>query len=175
VNRTPPATVGPRRFATLLFAALVGVSRLANPASVVAQESGELFVSGGIGGSYYCIVSRCDEGSVLRLGAGYSFNASVTIDAGVRLHDCFDCDQFLIYEGGAQLRYPSPRAQPFVAAGIHRSTDPDFMGSRTGAYLGVGVSFGPWRRFHLALEVRGRDFGSGDRMGEATLTVLRGF
>jgi hypothetical protein len=97
------------------------------------------------------------------------------IEAGLRWLDCFDCGRFRIYEGGLQLRYPGSRAQPFIAAGVHRSSDPEFMGSRTGAYAAVGVWLGSWQRFSLALEARGRALGSGNRMGEATLVVARLF
>jgi hypothetical protein len=155
------------------FAALLGLIAFLAPSPATAQESGEFVLGGGVGGSYYCIITRCDTGTLLRLTAGYSPRAPLMIEAGFQSLGCFDCDRFRIFEGGLQLRYPGSAVQPFVAAGIHRSSDPGFMGSRTGPYVGVGAWVGSWSRFVVALEVRGRDFGSGDRMGEATVVVAR--
>ena len=141
------------------------------PPSAAAQQVGEFSVGGGGGISFYCIVTRCDAGTTLRLTAGYSPSTWLGFDAGFRLHDCFDCHRFRIYEGGVRLRYSASAVQPFVVAGIHRSTDPEFMGTRTGPYAVIGLSIG---RGGLGMEIEalGRSVGSGDGMGEATLALV---
>ena len=158
-----------RHFGTWL-GILTMIALVVSP-SAAAQQVGEIAVGGGAGISYYCIVTRCDAGTTLRLTAGYSPSTWLGFDAGFRLHDCFDCHRFRIYEGGVRLRYSASAVQPFVVAGIHRSTDAEFMGTRTGSHAAIGLSFG---RGSLGMEVEllGRSLGSGDRMGEATLAVV---
>ena len=97
---------------------------LAFPPVVGAQGLTDLVVGGGIGGTYYCIVTRCDTGATLVATVGYGPAPFLLTSVGVRRHDCFDCDRFVIAEGSVQLRRPGGTLQPFLAAGAGVSSDP---------------------------------------------------
>lgn len=132
-------------------------------------------VSAGLGVSYYCIVSRCDTGTILNAAVAFDLGSVVSIEAGHRRHSCFDCHGFGITEGLLQLRYARTRLQPFVGAGVAHSVDREFMGSETGLMAAAGVWLWPRPDWGLRLELRGRQAGRGDSMGELTLSVARRF
>lgn len=143
------------------------------PAALVAQQPGAAVIGLGAGGTYYCIVSRCDTGATLFGMAGYALTPALSVGATARWHGCPDCDRFLIGEAGAQLRYPGRVLQPFVALGAGLSSDPAFMGDQVGLHAAVGTWIWPTARWGLQLELRGRQVGRGDHMGELSLGIGR--
>lgn len=142
------------------------------PAAAEAQEPPELLVGAGVGGTYYCIVTRCNTGTIARASVGYSPIPSVMIEGGARWHHCFDCDRFVIGEGGVQVRYPASTVSPFLSAGGSLSSDPEFMGDEWGLYAAVGSWVWLSRSWGLQLELKGRQVGS-DHMGELSLLAAR--
>lgn len=142
------------------------------PARLQAQELPGTVLSVGAGGTYYCIVSRCDTGFVGRAGLGYSLSPHAMIEGGARWHDCFDCDRFVIGDAGLQLRREGARMTPFVAAGAGVSSDPEFMGTRWGPYAALGTWIALTDGWAAQVELRGRRVGS-DSMGEVTASLAR--
>jgi hypothetical protein len=156
--------------ATCLLAALaVGT----HPAEGSAQESRGLAVGVGVGPSFYCIVTRCDEGTVVRALAEYGLTSTLLLEADAGWHRCFDCSRFLLLDAGVQARRPRGALRPFLSGGVGVVSDAELMGTRLGAYGAVGAWFGAWERVALQLQLRGRLLGSGDHMSELTLAVAR--
>jgi hypothetical protein len=163
------------RIKRLLCAALLSpVLAVAAPAPASAQDAGALVAAAGVGGTYYCIVTRCNSGTTVGALAAYGPLPFVMIEAGAKRHFCFDCVRYFIAEAGVQLRYPHVTVQPFLSAGASWNSDPEFMGEHTGPYAGAGVWIWPWADWGLHAEARGRrvmDTGSG--IGEVALSVAR--
>lgn len=105
--------------------------------------------------------------------AGYAPARSLLIHASVRTHHCFDCDRFLMAEGGLQLRHAGRSLVPFVAAGAGWISDPEFMGDHVSPHVAVGAWIWPTRSFGLQLEVRGRRVSRGDALGEVSVVLAR--
>lgn len=145
------------------------------PSAALGQRPSSAVVGLSAGGTYYCIVSRCDTGTTLGLLAGYDVTRVLSVGATARWHACADCDRFLIGEGGVQLRYPGRVFAPFVAVGAGLSSDPEFMGDEFGLHAAVGTRFWATPGWGLQLELRGRQVGRGDHMGELSLGVTRRF
>lgn len=143
--------------------------------AVGAQEAGEMVASVGTGGTYYCIVSRCDTGTTFLGTAGYGVRPSLMVLGSVRWHECFDCDRFVIAEGSLQLRHSGEKVEPFVAIGAGLSTDPDFMGNRFGPHAAVGAWLWPSEAGGVRSELRGRRLGKGNGMAELSVAVARRF
>jgi hypothetical protein len=138
-----------------------------------AQERAELTAGVGAGATYYCIVSRCDQGAIGRISLGYRPASVLAFEGAAAWHDCFDCDRFLVGEAGIQLRRPGPKLEPFVSAGAGLSSDPEFMGDRWGLYAAAGAWAWLPSRWGAQLELRGRRLGRGNDMGELSLTLGR--
>jgi hypothetical protein len=142
-----------------------------------AQSEGaaqSLVVGVGGGGTIYSIATRLGSGSTVTAMAGYRLSPALLVEGAVRRHQCFDCDRFLIAEGGLQVGYPGRTVSPFVSGGYGTSSDPEFMGTATGFYLGFGSWLWPMAPWGVKLEVRGRQVGR-DTMGDATLLIARRF
>jgi len=145
------------------------------PVALEAQQRSDLVVAVGGGGTYYCIITRCGTGGTVVGLVGYGLAPSLMVVASGRWHDCFDCRRFLVAEGSLQLRHRGRRMQPFVAAGVGVSSDPDFMGDKVGLHAAVGTWLWLSPRWGLQAELRGRQVGRGDAMAELSLTVARRF
>jgi hypothetical protein len=143
--------------------------------SAAAQQSKGIVVGANVGGTYYCIVSRCDTGTTVGVMAGVDATRALAVEAAVRRHYCFDCDRFVIAEAAAVLQYRRRLISPFVAAGASYSSDPDFMGDHVGLLAAAGAWVWPDRRWGMRLELRGRQVGRGDAMGELSLSLVHRF
>lgn len=150
-------------------AALLAAVCLLYPTTLEAQEGGDIVIAAGGGVTWYCIVSRCDDGTAAVGLVGYALRPSLLATASGRWHDCFDCDRFLIAEIGLQLRDPAGAWRPFVGGGIGLASDPEFFGDRFGVHAGVGTWLWLSPSWGLVGEVRGRTVGSGDGMADVTL------
>lgn len=166
MRRSPP-----RVMITLTLA----VPALVWAGAAQAQEVGDWVVSLGAGGTLYSIETRFDDGTIVRGGVGYLLTPTLMIEGGLRRHDCFDCDRFLIFDAGVQARHRGDRFSPFVAAGGGLSSDPEFMGRRWGAQAAVGSWIRLSSLWDLQLEARGRQvgFSSSFYMGEFSVGVAR--
>jgi hypothetical protein len=85
-----------------------------------AQSEGSaqsLVVGVGGGGTIYSIATRLGSGSTVTAMAGYRLSPALLVEGAVRRHQCFDCDRFLIAEGGLQVGYPGRTVSPFVSGG----------------------------------------------------------
>jgi hypothetical protein len=154
---------------------LAAVFMLATPPSAHAQEDSGLQLGVGVGGTYYCILSRCDTGSTLTALLGYDLPGPFTIEGTVRRHRCFDCDRFWIGEGSLRFELPGIFLGPSLAAGVGVVSDPEFLQERKlGPHLALGLSLPSLAGLGVRLDIRGRQvgFGSGDYMGEAALLLL---
>lgn len=138
-----------------------------------AQNGAELAGGIGAGGTYYCIVTRCNTGTTIVAALGYAPTPAVMIEASGRWHGCFDCDRFVIGEGSVQLRRRRGAVRPFIAAGAGIASDPGLMGDRLALHLALGARLRPEEPWGVQLEVRGRRVGRGDAMAEASLMLLR--
>jgi len=143
------------------------------PAAAVAQTASPLVLGAGVGGTFYGISTRTNTGTALVGLVGYDLGPNLMIEAGVRRHQCVDCDRFLIAEGGLHLKYPGRTFSPYVAGGYGVVSDPEFMGTEHGLHAAVGVWLWPERPWGLRTEVRGRQAGKGDGMGEASVLLTR--
>jgi hypothetical protein len=141
------------------------------PATVAAQQSGDFTATASVGGTYYCIVSRCDTGVTMGAHVAYGLLQTVALEARGSRHLCFDCDRYFLVEGGAQLRLPGGRVQPFLAAGASLHSDPEFFGDATGPYAGVGVWLHPMAGLTLRAELRGHQLDRGSRLGELSVAA----
>jgi hypothetical protein len=152
---------------------LISIAALAlvAPATATAQQAGDFTATAGVGGTYYCIVSRCDEGMTLGAHAAYGLLHTVVLEARAGRHLCFDCDRYYLVEAGAQLRLPRGPVQPFLAAGASLHSDPEFFGDATGPYAGVGVWLHPMAGLTIRAELRGHQLDRGSRLGELSVAV----
>jgi hypothetical protein len=157
---------------TIVFTTLLAAPGLAPDA---AAQDVAASVGIGAGGTYYCIVSRCGTGRTLGFNASINATHMLAIEAAVRKHYCFDCGRFVIGESMLLLQYPKHTVQPFVGAGISFSSDPELMGDELGLAGAVGASAQPWQHWGVRLELRGRQVGKGDAMGELSVFVSRHF
>jgi hypothetical protein len=148
---------------------------LTAPAPASAQANGDFVAAAGVGGTFYCIVTRCNTGTTVGALVAYGPLPFVMLEAGAKRHFCFDCDSYSITQAGVQLRYPHAIAQPFLAVGVARHSDADFMGSYTGPYAGVGVWVWPWSGWGAHAELRGTRVRAGDHLGELSLSLARRF
>jgi hypothetical protein len=165
-------SAGRRQLATMAGAALLAVASVAAlPASAAGQAAPGVVVGAGVGGTYYCIVSRCNTGTLLQATAGVDVMEYVHVEAGVRRHSCFDCSEFTIVDGTVLLRRETGPLTPFVGAGYGRVADAEFMGTRWAFHGAAGTWYRPGRRWGVQVALRGRELGSGDRMGEASVGV----
>jgi hypothetical protein len=155
-------------------ALLLPVCALVRPTPASAQVAGDFVAAAGVGGTYYCIVSRCNSGTTVGVLGAFAPLPFVMLEAAAKRHFCFDCDRYYIAEAGVQLRYPHATIQPFLSAGASRNSDPEFMGEHTGPYAAAGVWIWPWAYWGLHAEVRGRRvMGAGNSMAEVALSVTR--
>jgi len=138
-----------------------------NPVRISAGVSG--------GATYYCIVSRCDTGSTVGVFADVEIAPILAFEIAGRRQFCFDCDRFIIGDAGLVLRYPARRIRPFISAGVSRTSDPEFMGTHTG----LSGATGAWgwfnERWGTRIELRGRQVGRGDAIGELSLSLAHRF
>jgi hypothetical protein len=141
------------------------------PPAASGQDAAAFVVGGGVGGTYYCITTRCNQGTVLAGIAAIGVGRFVQLEAGVRRHFCFDCDRFMIGEGTVLVRLPDRTLSPFAGAGFGVSSDPEFMGSRWGVNAAAGTWIWPLPRWGLQLSIRGRSVGRGEAIGEAAVIV----
>jgi hypothetical protein len=143
-------------------------------ANASAQERAPIVVGAGVGGTYYCIVSRCDTGVTAGGIAGVDVHRHVHVEAGVRRHFCFDCDRYWMAEASALLTYPLRGAVPFVGAGYGVHSDPEFFETtRWAPHVAAGAWLDLTRDWGLQLALRGRQLATGDRLGEASLMATR--
>jgi len=146
-------------------------------AQTPTQQRGDILGSVGAGGTLYTIDTRINEGGMVRGSLGYALARAWAVEAGVRRHGCFDCDQFWILDAGVQWQRPGERFSPFVSAGGGRASDPGFMGTEWGTYASVGSWMQVTSTSRLQLEIRVRQLGYGmgspNGMGELTLGVTR--
>jgi hypothetical protein len=156
-------------------AALAALLGLLSPHAAPAQHDAPFVVGVGGGGTVYNIVTRLGSGSSVAAMAGYRISPALLVEGSVRRHMCFDCDRFVIAEGGLQLGYPGRRMGPFVSGGYGVSSDPEFMGTESGFYLGVGSWIWATPAWGVQLELRGRKVGASDAMGDATVILARRF
>jgi hypothetical protein len=140
-----------------------------------AQSTRSMVIGAGAGGTFYCIVSRCDSGTIVAGMASLDITRLIAAELRVGRHYCFDCDRFVIAEPAVVLQYPRNALTPYVAGGISYSSDPGFMGNQTGLAGAAGAWIWPDRRWSLRFELRGRQVGRGDAMGELSLAVARRF
>jgi hypothetical protein len=157
-----------RAIALLLCVAALALTR---PASAAAQS--EFLVSAGGGGTYYCLIPRCNTGLMLSSGIAYAPLPMLSFGLEGRWHRCFDCKRFFLAEASVQLRSRGRTFAPFVAGGGGLASDPDFIGERGSAHLAVGMWLRPGNDWALQLEVRGRRIEGGDGMGEASVSLAR--
>jgi hypothetical protein len=148
---------------------------LAAPAPASAQAAGDFFAAAGAGGTYYCIVTRCNTGTTVGALVAYGPLPFVMLEAGAKRHFCFDCDSYVITEAGVQLRYPHATVQPFLAAGVSRHSDAEFMGTYTGPQAAAGVWVWPWTGWGMHAELRGTRVRAGNHLGELSLSLARRF
>jgi hypothetical protein len=160
-------------FGTRAFAAPLAALLALLPGAARAQSGAEVLGGFGLGGTYYCIVSRCDTGTTVTGAFGYAPRPAVLLEASGRWHACFDCGRFVIGEGSVQLRLPRGAVRPFVAAGGGMVSDPDLMGDRLSLLVAAGAHLRPESRWGVQLELRGRRVGRGDAMGVASVVLLR--
>lgn len=136
---------------------------------VAAQEARGLTVGAGAGGTFYCIDTRCDSGTMIGLSSGVSLTPSVGVELSGRWHQCFDCDRFLIGDAALVFQYRHARIRPYAGGGVGYSSDPGFMGSHIGLMATVGALTSLADRWMLRADVRGRQVGSSSSMGEFTV------
>jgi hypothetical protein len=156
-----------------LYALLaLGIAGASSPAA--AQERA-LHVGIGAGGTYYCIVSRCDTGIIIGPVGSFHFTPVIAVEAAVRRHFCTDCDRFTVAEAALLFLYPQRVVSPYVGGGVSLSSDPDFMGDEVGLLAAAGAWVWPGRRWGMRVDARGRQVGRGDAMGEVSLALVRRF
>jgi hypothetical protein len=153
---------------------LVVLVLFAAPSAAAAQHATPL-VSAGMGGTFYCIVTRCNTGTTVFGSAGVDFASFLHVEATVRRHLCFDCDRFLVAEAGLHAQYAGPVFTPYAGGGFGTSSDPDFMGTVTGFHAEVGTWVWPWQNWGVRIELRAREVGSGNHMGELSASGARRF
>lgn len=140
-----------------------------------AQNSKAIVGSAGAGATFYCIVTRCDSGSSVGVMAGFDATKPLAVEAGVRRHYCFDCNRFVIAEAALLLQYRRRLVSPFFAGGVSFVSDTDFMGDHVGLLAGAGAWVWLGDRWGMRIELRGRQVGRGDAMGELFLSLAHRF
>jgi hypothetical protein len=170
-----------KRFSSSLLgilAATLVVVTATSPDTLAAQtshtEGSPWSISAVGGGSYYCIVSRCDTGLVAGGALGFRLTSNATAELGARWHHCFDCERFVIGEAGVRLHHGMARLSPFLALGGGVTADPDFFGVEWGPWAAAGSQIHLRQGWSLQLEARGRRIRKGSAMGELTLGLVRG-
>lgn len=153
------------------FCVLAGLALACASSAAAAQSSKAIVVSAGAGGTFYCIITRCDSGTIFGVTAGYGLTPAVAVEAGVRRHSCFDCDRFVIADAALVLQLSARTVSPFAAIGVGWSSDPEFMGNEVGLLAAAGVAIWPSRTWGIRTELRGRTVGRGDGMGELSVSV----
>jgi hypothetical protein len=159
----------------LRTALLLPVLAVAAPAPASAQEAGDFVAAAGVGGTFYCIVTRCNTGATVGALVAYDVLPFVMLEAGAKRHFCFDCDSYVILDAGVQLRYPHATVQPFLGAGVSRHSDAEFMGTHTGPHAAAGVWVWARTDWGVQAELRGTRVRVGDYMGEISLSLARRF
>lgn len=157
---------------SVTFAAVLLLAWLLLPATAGAQTA---YAAAGAGGTYYCIVSRCDTGSTVGVAAGVQLTSVLGVEAGVRRHFCFDCDRFVLADASVVLQYPRTVVSPYIAAGVSLSSDPDFMGEEIGAAAAAGAWLWSGRRWGGRLELRGRRVPGSDGIAELSAAIAHRF
>ncbi len=167
-----------RRIARASVRRLIGIMLFASVAGA-ARADAQSFAGIGVGlsggGTYYCIETRCNTGSTLGLFVDVPVASFVAVEAAVRRHFCFDCDRFVLADGAVVFRSPARTVRPFGAAGVSRSADHGSLGAHTGLLAAVGawVQVQPW--LDTKLELRGRQLGQRNAMGELSLSMAYRF
>jgi len=159
----------------LYASALAAVIVLATPSTARAQEDSGFQLGVGVGGTYYCILTRCNTGSTFIAHLGYDLPGPLGVEGTTRSHRCFDCDRFWIGEGSLRLHFPGLFLRPSLAAGVGFFSDQEFLEEREfGPHLALGFSLPSFAGVGVRLDIRGRQvgFGTGDYMGEAALLLL---
>lgn len=157
-------------FVKMRMGLLGGLVLWVTTSAASAQEAGSLMLGAGGGGTFYCIDTRCNGGTILGLSSGVQLTPSVGAEVSGRSHTCFDCDRFLIADAAVLVQYPRARVRPYAGVGVGYSSDPGFMGSHAGVLATVGALAPLTRYWMLRADVRGRRVGSGS-MGEFTLWI----
>lgn len=156
-----------RLIGIVLLIAIAAPARAQSPVRIVTGVSA--------GATYYCIVSRCGTGQTVGVVADAQPTPAIGLELAVRRHSCFDCDRFVIADAALVLRYPARTIQPFVAAGVSLSSDPGLMGTRAGMLGAAGAWAWLKPAWGAKLELRGRQVGRGDGMGELSLSLAHRF
>jgi hypothetical protein len=153
------------------------VASAASPGTLLAQTSqnqgSPWIVSTVAGGSYYCIVSRCNTGLLAGGALGLRVTPNATAELGARWHHCFDCDRFVTGEAGVRFHLPMTGFAPFLAGGGGVASDPEFFGTEWGPWAAAGSEIHLRDRWSLHVEARGRRIRRGSTMGEVTLGLTR--
>ena len=144
---------------------------LSMPAPLQAQSPRAAF-GAGAGGTYYCIVSRCDTGASVGVSGDVRLSSFTALNAAIHRHFCSDCDRFTMAELALLVQPASRRLRPFAGAGVSFASDPEFMGSQVGPYAMAGVTAGISGRVGLRMQIDGRKVGRGDAMGGLGLIVM---
>ncbi len=155
--------------ATILLLAIAGVApaRAQGPVRIVTGVSA--------GATYYCIVTRCGTGKTIGVLVEAQPARVLGLELAARRHSCFDCERFVIADAALVLRYPARSIQPFVAAGASRSTDTGALGTHSGLLGAAGAWAWLDPAWGAKLELRGRQVGRGDGMGELSLSFAHRF
>jgi hypothetical protein len=152
---------------------VAAVVALIAPISEVRAQQG-VVAAVTAGGTYYCIVTRCNTGQALGLAAGAELTAGLSIEASARRHFCFDCDRFVIADAGASWTVPARgRVRPFLSGGIGFTSDPEFFGHSWSPYLSVGAWYWPTEKWGGQLALRGRRVAGDLGLAEATVSLAR--
>jgi hypothetical protein len=160
--------------ALVLLSALLGFG-LAAPSPLQGQDRPSIVVGGGVGATYYCIITRCNTGTTFAALIGYEFEGPFAVEGTARHLRCFDCDSFWMTEGSVRIESSAMRLRPSLAAGVGVISDPEFFGERKfGPHLSLALSLPSLSGVGVRLDVRGREvgFGTGDYMGEVALLLL---
>jgi hypothetical protein len=153
---------------------LIPLLLLAAPAVAGAQQGGGLTAAAGAGGTFYCVVTRCNTGLTAGGGLAWEVLPVLAFEAGARRQFCFDCDRYIIADGGAQLRLPGRVVQPFLAGGASFHSDPEFIGENMiGPYAGAGLWVFPRGGWGARVELRGHRLDPGDHVGELSVAIAR--
>jgi hypothetical protein len=145
------------------------------PSDVQGQDRPSIVIGGGVGATYYCIITRCNSGTTFAALVGYEFEGPFSVEGTARRLRCFDCNSFWMTEGSVRIESRAMRLRPSLTAGVGVISDSEFFGERKfGPHVGVGLSLPALAKLGVRLDVRGREvgFGTGDYMGEATILLL---
>jgi hypothetical protein len=120
------------------------------------------------GGSFYCIVTRCNTGLLAGTTIGRQTTPNLSLELSARWHRCFDCHRFLIADAGLRLHRARHRIDPFVVLGGGVASDPEFFGTQFSPWIAAGTALHLQPRWSLQVEARGRRIRTGSSMGEFT-------